>query len=269
VETTEGLAKRLLSLPRGWGEGTIVAASMGLSLLATVLSFGVFNVPNTRWAPTLAIALGVPALVATPVAIILMRLLRALDEARHEAHRLAGIDMMTGLLNRRRWAEQAERELQRARHAHSPLAVLLLDVDNFKQVNDRHGHAAGDLVLKAVAQVCTQTLRPGDVLARWGGEEFVALLPGTSPEGALRAAERVCAALAGRSVSTGLARLHVTASIGVSDANDAGYDLYSLVGLADQAMYGAKKAGKNRALAAAQRRAGACAEPKIEPEAVL
>ena len=250
VKMTTGLARRMLLLPRGVAEGAIVGASMLGSLIATMTSFHVFQVPLERWAATLTIALGVPLFVATPVAVVVMRLLRALDQARQEAHRLGGIDMLTGMLNRRRWAEQAERELRRARHMHGPLSVLLLDVDNFKQINDRYGHGTGDEVLKAVASVCSNTLRPGDSVARWGGEEFVALLPGTSDDGALLAAERVRAAVAANRVANGDQSLQVTASIGVADARDANYDLQAVVHLADQAMYLAKQSGKNRALAA-------------------
>jgi diguanylate cyclase (GGDEF)-like protein len=250
VKISENLSRWLIALPRGAAEAAIVGVSISLSLAATFASFQVHGLPASGVLSIVAIAIGVPLVVSAPVALVLMRLLRALESARQEAIRLAGIDTLTGALNRRHWLEKAERELTRALAAGAPVSVLLLDVDDFKQVNDRHGHAAGDAVLKAVADVCTQALRPGDGIARWGGEEFVVLLPDTPLEGARIAAGGLCAAVAASAVTHGAAKVGVTVSIGAAEASATGYRIAALVHLADGAMYAAKQAGKNRAYTA-------------------
>jgi diguanylate cyclase (GGDEF)-like protein len=241
------LTQALLRLPRGRAEGVIVAASVGGSWLLTGLSLGFLRDAGVTWHIPMTIATIVPLLVATPVAIVLMRLMRDLERARAEAYALANTDMLTGVYNRRRWIELAERELQRAASDRRPVTLLMLDVDNFKQVNDLHGHTVGDAVLRMVADACARTLRPADPLARWGGEEFVMLLAGTTVDEGVAAGERVRAAIAGTAVRTAAGDLNVTVSIGVVGTTAAltGYELHRLVHIADCAMYSAKQDGKN------------------------
>ncbi|MEN9938562.1 MAG: hypothetical protein RLZZ387_5141 [Chloroflexota bacterium] len=162
--------------------------------------------------------------------------------------RLATTDGLTGLYNRRHFFELAEQEMVRARRYGHPLSVILLDIDHFKQINDRHGHQVGDIALRAAAACCRDTLRAVDLHGRYGGEELVFLLPETGPEGAAQAAERMRAAIDHLPVidaAGGLVRL--SASLGVAALapwNDVG--LYQLLGRADQALYAAKRAGRNR-----------------------
>jgi diguanylate cyclase (GGDEF)-like protein len=168
-----------------------------------------------------------------------------------DARRLATVDALTGLLNRRAFLDLIERERARSdRHAY-PLSVLLLDVDHFKRVNDTRGHAAGDAVLQGVARVLEKVARRSDVVARWGGEEFVVALPQTSEAGARIAAERARRALAEAIHPVpGGEPLRVTASIGVASA-DAPWKVDLLVASADEAMYAAKARGRNRVESAA------------------
>jgi diguanylate cyclase (GGDEF)-like protein len=154
-------------------------------------------------------------------------------------------DALTGLPNRRAFEEDLAREAARAARSGGPLAVVALDVDRFKAVNDVHGHAAGDAVLRAVAARAAGAIRAGDVLARLGGEEFGILLPGADLPRAVDAAERIRAALADAPIEAAGHALAVTASFGCAalapaEAPDA------LVARADARLYDAKRAGRNR-----------------------
>lgn len=159
-------------------------------------------------------------------------------------------DPLTDLYNRRHLELSAERELARAsRHGH-PLAFILLDVDHFKLFNDTHGHDAGDAVLREVAHVLKRHTRTEDITCRYGGEEFLMLLPGCPLEDAYQKAEAIREAIAQLRVSVGGAALsRVTASIGISCYPQHGEQLDELVRVADAALYRAKAAGRNQVVA--------------------
>jgi diguanylate cyclase (GGDEF)-like protein len=165
--------------------------------------------------------------------------LGVLKEAEHHAQ----TDALTGLGNRRWMQEMFERELKRSEHAGKPVCLMMVDVDNFKFINDQYGHIAGDRLLAAVAQALREDLRPTDLIARFGGDEFAVLLPGTGLDQAIDAAERLRAHV--REASPPALAEPITVSIGVGRAapND---DLDALVHRADSAMYLAKAAGRDR-----------------------
>lgn len=168
--------------------------------------------------------------------------------------RLATIDELTGLLTRRQFSELAEHELAHARRQRRPIAVLLFDLDNFKAVNDRHWHATGDEVLRAVAATCRAQLRTSDLLGRYGGDEFCAVLPDLGERDARLIAERLRMAVAELGVWHEQVLVHTSASIGVvgcdvvTDETVAG-----LVCAADAALYRAKRAGGDRVALASER----------------
>jgi diguanylate cyclase (GGDEF)-like protein len=175
------------------------------------------------------------------VAFLLM--LRELGEA--EIRHLAMFDPLTALFNRRAFMDLAERELARARRARAPCAVLMMDLDFFKRVNDDYGHQAGDRVLADFAATARQSVRTEDLVGRYGGEEFCAVLPGADLAKALEIAERIRAAVAARPLA-GLPST-ITVSIGVvAGALSAATSLDAAIGLADKALYEAKHGGRNR-----------------------
>ena len=172
----------------------------------------------------------------------------ALENARlhRVVERQALVDGLTGLANRRQAEDALASEVARAVRFDSPLAVVLADLDDFKALNDRYGHPAGDAVLRAFAGILEETLRESDLAGRWGGEEFLLLLPGTDAAGAALLAERVRETLAGRAIlSPDGSAMRVTSSFGVA-AHAAGLTEIELVAAADVALYGAKRLGKDR-----------------------
>jgi len=158
----------------------------------------------------------------------------------------SGKDALTQLLNRRFLPAILARESEIARNEHKPFALLLIDVDHFKNINDEHGHQAGDRVLQQVAAILQNTVRSGDFVFRYGGEEFLVVLVEMDPRHAMRVAEKIRSRIAGETllISNG-GKLHVTVSIGVA-MHDGHPDYQRLVNRADDAMYRAKQGGRNR-----------------------
>lgn len=155
-------------------------------------------------------------------------------------------DHLTGVANRAHFFDVAERQTQHCRRTGQSAAVIVLDIDHFKQVNDRFGHALGDEVLKAVGTTCKAALRPSDTLARLGGEEFVVLLPAADLERACETAERLRIAVAALQIDTPLGVIGVTASFGCATLDGGGLDLAAVLASADAALYVAKRDGRNR-----------------------
>jgi diguanylate cyclase (GGDEF)-like protein len=159
---------------------------------------------------------------------------------------VARTDALTGAHNRRYFFEVGERLFRVAARYDQPLSAVLFDIDHFKQVNDRHGHHAGDLALVHLVGVMREHLRRADVFARFGGEEFIALLPQTDLQQAHQLAEQIRRIFAERPVYIGGETLGVTVSAGVAGRLDEDADLGAMIRRADQAMYRAKRSGRDR-----------------------
>jgi diguanylate cyclase (GGDEF)-like protein/PAS domain S-box-containing protein len=172
----------------------------------------------------------------------------AIENARlyAEVERLATLDDVTGIMNRRRLFELGRREMELSRRYGTSLAAILLDIDRFKKINDTYGHTAGDRVLAGIASEINHNIREVDLFGRYGGEEFVILLPSTSRQAALDVAERVRELVAGLHFETERGPLEVTISLGVAMLTADAPSLATLIDRADQAMYAAKQNGRNR-----------------------
>ena len=187
---------------------------------------------------TLALAAGLATRLGRPLA-------RMFGELSDQAEK----DSLTGLANRRVLDERLEEELDRSRRYGTHLALILVDIDDFKQVNDRYGHQCGDEVLRAIAPILSNSLRELDLAGRFGGEEFALVLPGTAVASARRVAEQIRRALAKVTVEGPEGEVvRVTASFGAAEF-PANASVASLVEAADRALYTAKRDGKDRVVA--------------------
>ncbi len=183
---------------------------------------------------------GEPATIASLVEIT------ARKRYEHELRRLTQTDPLTGLLNRRGFFAQASKLIEGSQTSGAPIAVLLMDADHFKRVNDAHGHAVGDEALRQIGAVIQTQLRDADALARVGGEEFACLLPGMSQQKAMEVAERIRTAVGMQSMHCADVCVEISLSIGVSVVADHEQRIDEALNRADRAMYVAKRAGRNR-----------------------
>jgi len=170
----------------------------------------------------------------------------AKDQIAARYRRVSLTDPLTQVPNRRGFLETAERLLTRTRFAHGPVALLMFDLDGFKDINDKYGHQTGDEVLIAFCRLATSMQRPADLFGRIGGEEFASLLPDTEQQDALALAERLRTAFEGMSHTVAGLALKATVSAGIAVSDDANVDLTALLRAADQALYRAKELGRNR-----------------------
>jgi len=167
--------------------------------------------------------------------------------------RLAAIDHLTGLYNRRTFEDLALAELARCQRYMRPFSVLLLDVGNFKRINDQYGHATGDRMLIEAANLCRSNKRDSDVVARMGGDEIAMLLPETTREAAIAFGKRICEQMRLLRVTVGEDSARTTISIGVAAASHRTRSVAELLGLADEALYEAKRGGRDQVVAAKPR----------------
>lgn len=212
-------------------------------ILMTLLTAGAFA-PMTSMPVLLAC---LPALVIHTVAVSLAsyRLIRRVNLQNQELDRLRRTDALTGLPGRSDWEERAAALLRDSASGPMDASLLLIDIDGFKQVNDRLGHAVGDDVLRALATPIRDALRAGDHAGRLGGDEFVVLLPGATAAAARGVAERIRCAVAALRLPEQPA-LRITASIGIAPLEEGSSSLRTWIGAADRALYRAKDAGRDR-----------------------
>jgi len=159
-------------------------------------------------------------------------------------------DPLTGAYNRRTLFDLGEKELARARRAGGALSVVILDLDHFKSVNDTHGHLVGDAVLRRFVEIVRGCLRRGDLLTRYGGEEFCVVLPGEPASAARAVAERMRATIESSDFRVDDSAIRITSSAGVAEASADEEGLSRLVRRADEALYAAKRGGRNRVVVA-------------------
>lgn len=251
------------------GSGPSIMLAIGCAVLFAVLNTALIAVaahtadPDTRWREVLwdresvlldvvELCLGVIVAIAcglNPTLLVLalppvVLLQRSLLHAQLQA--AARTDPKTGLLNAAAWQREADTEIVRARRTGETLALLIVDIDHFKRVNDTHGHLIGDQVLIAVAAMLRSQLREYDVVGRFGGEEFVVLLPGADISEARRVAERLRSRVGRMAIPADDVMVTVTISAGVAIMSLHGDDLIELLAAADLALYRAKELGRDR-----------------------
>ncbi|MDL4819415.1 sensor domain-containing diguanylate cyclase [Actinomadura opuntiae] len=246
-----------------------IPAAVGCAALFTIVNTALVAVaahaanPESRWRDVLwtresllldLVELCVGTLVAITSALTLGLLLLALPPVmllqrslmHQQLQAAARTDAKTGLLNAAAWQREADTELSRAQRTQDALALLLIDIDHFKRVNDTHGHLIGDQVLVGVASTLCHQLRDYDVVGRFGGEEFVVLLPGADTVEACRVAERLRGRVRRLAVPAEEGTVTVTVSVGVALFRTHGQDLIELLAAADLALYRAKESGRDR-----------------------
>jgi len=188
------------------------------------------------------------ATMAVMVGTVALSLLQ-FSRAAQRLNQLAGQDPLTGLMNRRAWRAVIEKECSRAKRTGARFSILMIDIDNFRQVNDKYGQAAGDRMLRITGGTIAAQLRTGDTLSRHGGEEFVVFLVDAREPGAAGLAERIRETIAVSSINWEGSTVSVTCSIGVAEFNPAIDTAQTVVARADKAMYLAKSQGRNRVIA--------------------
>jgi diguanylate cyclase (GGDEF)-like protein len=198
----------------------------------------------------------VAALVLYSVCFLIYRNSLSADVLR----RLATTDPLTGAFNRRHYMDLMTREQRRADRYGTVYSVLMIDIDHFKRVNDTYGHQVGDQAIQAMADACKKLMRPTDIVARYGGEEFIITLTHTEEPGAVKVAERLRQAVSEIALATERGTLSFTISIGVSTYVKSNR-LEQIIGAADEALYAAKKGGRNRVCASGAATPGAAAAP--------
>ncbi len=171
---------------------------------------------------------------------------RQLQAANEQLQRLSSTDRLTGLYNRGHWEEMLRVEYARHRRYDSRASLVIFDIDHFKRINDTHGHPAGDQVIRRVAQCLRENIRDSDLAGRYGGEEFVVLLPDTDKKGALFFAERMRACIEALCVVHDGTEIRFTISLGIADLSQPTTGYPQLIEWADQALYASKTGGRNR-----------------------
>jgi len=225
-------------------------ATLALTLAAGVMALGLASV--LAWLtgaapllPTLAVATLCALTIAPLWGWPLLQLLFDVERRRAQLDVLATRDELTGVHNRRQFLVLADREWSRCRRYEMAAALLMVDVDHFKDVNDEHGHLAGDLMLREIARAVGDTLRQPDLCGRFGGEEFIVFLPHADSLGALDAAERIRERVAQLSFEWKGQSVGATVSVGMAALDQSHESLSALIQDADEALYAAKDAGRN------------------------
>ncbi|TCI04902.1 GGDEF domain-containing protein [Corallincola luteus] len=198
------------------------------------------NEKDQRKIAYLTIAIFVLFMVASAAIIIFLARSRKVLQHRAET------DFLTGIANRRRIFEHAQRLIERAAHNKDPLSIIIFDIDHFKQINDNYGHNVGDLAIQQIARLTANSLRPGDIVGRIGGEEFLVVLPNTQELQAQEVAERLRAMIASTKLEIENQSVRVTVSLGVCTLDKQRCALQSIINAADEALYFAKNAGRNQ-----------------------
>jgi diguanylate cyclase (GGDEF)-like protein len=241
-ERRKGVRRRWLAI--------VVPMLHGFALMLPILLGDVLHPSSETFSTSIWVTVFAVELVLYAVGTVFVIFMLVSERAVRAHKAAAAMDPLTGMLNRRGFAEACARVIEREAQAGRPVSVLIFDIDHFKSINDRFGHAAGDELLKLFATMVMSNVRISDLSGRIGGEEFAALLPCSLEEGVL-AAERVRMAFASAGITVEEGPVDTTVSVGVA-GGPAGTELEVLLAAADTALYQAKRSGRNRVEAAAE-----------------
>jgi diguanylate cyclase (GGDEF)-like protein len=225
--------------------GRLTAVNLVI-IAAILIALERLNLPGGAPAAQRALGLFLQLAPMLLVAFITTRLAADIRKALDRIRFISETDELTSLYNLRAFMGIAERLHRQAKRYRRPYALMMIDSDNLKSVNDNHGHDCGNELLKLTTAGIRRQLRDTDVPARYGGDEFILLLPETNAEGARELGERIRRLIAERALRTDDAEIHTTVSVGIASFPDHGDDLKGVLNKADQAMYSSKKSGRNR-----------------------
>ena len=254
------LHRFFLSMPVRYGVARTVVAFAVVMMSSSIALTALINLlaPWTQMQGSLVVAAVVPTVLAPPICWVLISLILALDRAQATLRHVADRDVLTDAFTRRYFIRSATQQLERDAKLGRDDSVVLLDIDDFKQINDRFGHPTGDAVLREISMVCRRMLREHDVFARYGGEEFVILLPGATPSQAQTIVERMRVAISGIDLRAPSGeQVPVSASFGIAGSRGKvlkgpgrppASPLDGALAAADSALYVAKRGGKNRSV---------------------
>jgi diguanylate cyclase (GGDEF)-like protein len=243
------MIKLLANLGRFKTVATLTVLASVLSTLVTAISSYALNLHGFEidFALALWFSVGVPLVVTPTLSWYLIGLLLKIHRVEQDMRKLASRDSLTGLLSRRAFFDNARSYVLLATRHKIPFSVLIVDLDHFKSINDRHGHPAGDAVLKLFADVVNSVSRRSDIIGRLGGEEFALVLPSTQIAEAFEFAERLHNAVDKAVLKHRDAMIQYTVSIGLTAVDpDIDNTIDNLLARADQALYKAKRAGRNQ-----------------------
>lgn len=225
----------------------ITSLAILISEAAVTTIYLVFGAEAFTTATVVYVAGIIPLVVALPTAYLMGTMGHKLSKVQTTLRRLAETDELTGLTNRRSFFAQASDQLDEAAASESPISLLVIDADYFKQLNDTYGHATGDAALKFISEKLEASIRRSDLACRLGGEEFAILLPGVYEDQALPMAERILSRISAQPMVHDSKIIEMSVSCGIADTS-VSYDMTALFKAADDALYAAKDAGRNRAI---------------------
>jgi diguanylate cyclase (GGDEF)-like protein len=231
----------------------ITKTIIGLTLISILLSIGITTSVNVflkggALGEGLVIAILAPAIIAPVMSLQLLRLLSELDQAEEKLQILSNTDELTQTYNRRYFIQFGEQELKRSQRYGEVFSIALLDIDNFKEINDNHGHLTGDRVLHQLSSLLKEEIRQTDIFARYGGDEFVFLFPKTNREQSKIWAERLHKRFASTAIDVEGLEIQLSFSIGVATFDSTTTDLDDLLTNADRALYQAKNSSGKKSM---------------------
>lgn len=235
------------------GRINVIIATTGISIVMSVVgttaNLYIFGFLNADWVTFVSIMLAIfiPLSVAFPVSWFVFSMVFSIHKLEAEMRNLATYDSLTGLLNRRSFLEKADKVYRNMLHHQVRFAILILDLDHFKQINDKYGHATGDRVLEIFGKIVHQFSRPNDLAARIGGEEFAFLLPDSTREQAWCFAEKLHQGIQEMSIEEEGVAIRFSASIGLVVCSPT-ITIEKAMSLADKALYCAKESGRNQSV---------------------